>query len=159
MLLFGDYKCIPQLQSCSIFNFSSLVQGYSNLEDLLPRGVDTSSEENFDMSYFDYIFNNEEVFVTFMTIIMKLYNGDNVYLIVNHNNFYDHLSESLADIIKQRYGIISFFINEMSDYNDLLNRNIEVDFSVPGLYNLDNDKMRLMMIMEQMGAVPVEDYD
>lgn len=170
MLIFGDYKCFPQCDEMTmlnsnggfiVFNFSSFVQNCSQLTNLLPRGgVDCSSEENFDMSYFDYIYNDDAAFIDLMYIIDQLYKGINVFVIIEHTDFYDRLAESLAEIIKQRYGYVSFFINEYSDYENLFNNSDIGDFSILGLNNLDNDRVRFISLLQSVGMVKddPEDY-
>lgn len=168
MLIFGDYKCTPPIDTTqvlskggiAVYNFSSYVQNCPQLTDLLPKaGVDYSTEENFDMSYFDYIFNNNDAFIALMTIMMKLYEGYVVYLIINHTDLYDKLAESLAEIIKQRYGYGAFFINDTGDYEWVFHNLTYGDFSIPGLANLDIDKKRMMTIMYNLGILKEEDYD
>lgn len=167
MLLIGDYKCIPSIRvsqyisagEISVYNLSSYITDCVQITNLLPRGVDCSSEENFDMSYFDYIFSNDIVFMSFMTIINGLYNSNIVYLIINHNEFNDKVTESLVEIIKQRYGIIAYFINDPEDYNSLFINRHDNDFSIPGLTNLDLDKNRMIGILAMQNMLPEEDYD
>lgn len=168
MLIFGDYKCFPPTEYMGLlskggfvaFNLSSYVQGYPQLNNLLPKGVDCSSDESFDMSYFDYIFNNEFAFIDFMYIIIKLYEGATVFIFINHSDFYDKLAESLAEIIKQRYGHVSFFINEPDDYETIVHNLDCGDFSIPGLANLDIDRSRFLSILQSKGLFKddPEDY-
>ncbi|MDE6946224.1 MAG: hypothetical protein K2P14_03455, partial [Anaeroplasmataceae bacterium] len=83
MLIIGDYTCFPDGRTFPYFakngfvafNFSSFVQSCPQLTNLLPRGVDLSSPDAFDMTYFDYIWNNDYAFVDFMYIINELYKG------------------------------------------------------------------------------------
>lgn len=156
MLIFGDYTCIPNGNvfgnvPITVCNFSSYVQDCNQLLNLLPeRGVDSSSDENFDMSYFDYIFCNDRSFMDFMFIVTKLYEGHTVYIIINHTEFYDKLAESLAEIIKQRYGYLSYFVYDMGDYNMDFE---QAEFSVIGLNNLDMDKMRFLNLLGQMNML------
>lgn len=171
MLIFGDYKCFPDTNIIGLFNkggfvafnFSSYVQSCPQLSNLLPKGVDCSSDENFDMSYFDYIFKNDYAFIDFMYIINQLYNGATVFIFINHTEFYDKLTESLAEIIKQRYGYISYFINEPEDY-ELLMSELETSecgsFSAIGLSNLDIDRSRFLSLLQALGLFKdnPEDY-
>lgn len=163
MLIFGDHNCLPANVNIDspikVFNLSSYIQGYPSLSSLLPNGVGMMHPETFDMGYFDYIFNNDKAFAELMIIISELYNGNSVYLIITHSPFYDTVSESLAEIIKQRYGYISFFINEISDYLYIPRAENTGDFSILGLQNVDNDRMRYVNILESNGLVEIEDYD
>lgn len=170
MLIFGDYTCIPRddeltllnKTGLTVFNFSSYVQNCIQLTNLLPKsGVDCSSEENFDMSYFDYIFNTDFAFIDFMYLVYALYKGDNVYVIIQHTEFFDKLAESLAELIKQRYGYISFFINEYDDYESInIIDNDNGDFSIVGLGNLDIDKVRFVSLLQNYNIIKdnPEDY-
>lgn len=171
MLIFGDYTCIPygdeltalNKTGFTMFNFSSYVQNCAQLTNLLPKGgVDCSSEESFDMSYFDYIFNNDFPFIDLMYLVYQLYKGENVYVIIQHTEFFDKLAESLAELIKQRYGYVSFFINEYSDYESIINtlNTDSGDFSIVGLGNLDIDKIRFVSLLQQYNIIKdnPEDY-
>lgn len=159
MLIFGDYKCFPDGRTFpyfakngfAIFNFSSYVQNCPQLTNLLPRGVDLSSPDAFDMTYFDYIWNDDYAFIDFMYIINELYKGTSVYIFINHTDFYDQLAESLAELIKQRYGYIAYFINDPDDYDTIINKIDESNFSSIGLMNLDLDRTKFLGILQEKG--------
>lgn len=158
MLVFGDYTCIPIVgtitkQQFKIFNFSSCIQNYVQLSNLLPKGVDCSSDENFDMSYFDYIYNNDCAFMEFMTIITNLYSGENVYIIIDHVDIFDRIAESLAEIIKQRFGYLSYFVNESSDYDNINYITDSSSFSIPGLANFDLDRQKYVGLLYKSGLI------
>ena len=153
MLIFGDYTCIPKGEifpglELKIFNLSSYVQNCLQLRNLLPNGVDCSSDENFDMSYFDYIYKNDYSFMEFMTIITQLYAGSVVYIVIEHTDIFDRIAESMAEIIKQRFGYLSYFVNEMEDYSNIaMFHNQTGTFSIPGLVNFDLDRQRYVALL------------
>lgn len=167
MLIFGDYTCIPSPEivhsfagrQFTMFNLSSYVQSCFQLSNLLPKGVDCSSDENLDMSYFDYIYGNQYAFMDFMFIINELYKGSIVYLIINHTDFYDKLAESLSEIIKQRYGYLSYFVNDMDDYESILYNIDSGTFSIIGLSNFDNDRKKFLSIAYTNGLIKDEDTE
>lgn len=166
MLFIGDYRCIPSTEvahemncdNLTIMNFSSYVQQVPQLTNLVPRiRLDMSTEENFDMSYFDYIFNqNQWAFIDLMYVMNALYAGTSVYLIVNHSEYFDKVAESLAEIIKQRYGYLAYFINDMTDYSMISLSGVPGDFSVAGLTNLDIDRQSFMGILSTENLLPKE---
>lgn len=163
MLVFGSYTCIPSIQGqqFKIFNLSSCVQNCLQLSNLLPKGVDCSSDENFDMSYFDYIYGNDYAFIEFMTIMTHLYSGSNVYIIIEHVEIFDKIAESLAEIIKQRFGYLSYFVYEEEDYDNINYMTDSSAFSIPGLANFDSDRIRYVSLLYDNNMVQddPENYD
>ena len=56
------------------------------------------------------------------------------------------MNESLIKMIQQRYGYNAAVINDINDL-DYVNPE-DFSFSIQGLHNLDEDKKRLVMILE-----------
>lgn len=169
MLIFGDYACLPTQdivpvfgkRGFRVFNFSSYYMGCPQITNLLPKGIDCSTDENLDMSYFDYIYGDEYTFMDFMYVVTELYNGSVVYLLINHSELFDRLAESLAEIIKQRFGYLSYFVNDIDDYETIVNELDSCSFSAPGLVNFDNDRLRYLSILHAKGLFQddPENYD
>lgn len=167
MLFIGDYLSIPKGElldnlnrKCNlvVFNFSSFVEGVPQLTNLLPHGLDTSTEEQFDETYFSYIFVNDFAFIDMMYIIMEIYKGNHIYLIINKTPFYDRLIESFVEILKQRYGIIPYFINDVTDYEAILQHDDQTTFSTQGLINADIDRQRFLTLLYAHGIIKEEEY-
>lgn len=151
MLIFGKTDCLNYFteqfpkSDPLVLNFSSLREGY-DVVDLLPKvrfQLDDSQE--FDISYANYILNNDYQFIQLMKIIYPLYEGRDVYVLISNTNFYDILNESIFKLIQQRYGYIS---NEVHSEEDILYLK-EGSFSVQGLYNLDLDRLRLIGLLDK----------
>ena len=162
MLFIGNYKCIPSKEEIKdnnlvIFNFSSFVENVPQLLNLIPKcKLDYTDESNLYYSYYNYIFNNDYAFIDFMYIITKLYEGFSVYIIINDNDHYYNLAELLSEIIKDRYGYISIFINDHSDYENIKNKDNICNFSIHGLNLLDNDKYRFLNLLNMNGLIDLE---
>lgn len=161
MLLIGSYLTIPKGEilkdlnknGLTVFNIFSFVEGVPQLTNLLPRGLDTSTEEQFDQTYFNYIMTNDFAFIDMMYIVMEIYKGNNVYLIINDTPFYNKLVESLVEILKQRYGIIPYFVSEMPDYDSIMSHPDQTTFSTQGLIVADMDRQRFMMLLYNYGII------
>lgn len=149
MLLAGDYNCIPDIENLQIYNLSSLLEGYPSLGILPPvNHVDYMNELEFDISYSNYIMNNDTIFFEFFSkVIYPLYNGLDVFLIVTRNIFYDRITESLFKFIQQRYQYLSAIINEEDDIDHI---NPDIRFGINGIYNLDLDKDRWTVMYTQI---------
>lgn len=106
--------------------------------------LDTSNPE-FDIAYGNYIINNNIAFLNLMLIIIPVYLNPDclVQILINTSEFRDVATESLMKLIQQRYGYNSYIINEPEDfiYTE------EPDFSIPGLFTLDQDLNRYMCLL------------
>lgn len=143
MIIFGEYdKLIPR-ENLLVYNLTSYIEGFERI-DILPPFDIPYIDRNFDICYFNYIFNNDNIFTEFMKIIMALYYGFDVYILVSKDEgqMYDSISESIQKIIQQRYGILSNEINDIEDWDYLE----ESEFTIQGLYNLDCDKQRYSLL-------------
>lgn len=163
MLIVGDYTCIDAARDCitdlKVYNLSSLVEGYTQLTNLIPnRGV-YLGDDDYSIRYCNYIWNNDNVYLSFMTIMLNLYEGNDVYLIVTRNEFYDNLTESLLTIIKNRYGYCGLIINEKEDLKWITTNYDFGRFTEYGLIVLDNDRIKFMSILAANNMIKEEDYD
>jgi hypothetical protein len=78
-----------------------------------------------------------------MTIILELYNGNNVYLLISEQDEWSMvLIDSLMKLIQQRYGINGVMVNSMEDFIYAH----EESFADYGVMNLDQDKERYTYI-------------
>lgn len=148
MLLVGDYKCIPDfVDDLVIYNLSGFVIGYEKLL-LFPCDIITNQpmfwdEKSSDIAYGEMLLKDNILFVQMMKIIFNLYNGMNVFLIVNRSEVLDTLTESLLKFIQQRYGYNYQLLESVDDINIY----DDSSFSIQGLYNLDTtDKDRYLSL-------------
>lgn len=149
MLFLGDYNCIPDIDNLIIYNLSSLAEGYPRVDILPPvEDVNYTDDLGFDIFYCNYIMMNDSIFYEFFSKIMyPLYNGQDIFLIVTRNIFYDRISETITKFIQQRYQYLSAIINDKEDIYDL---NLDAGFGINGVYNLDIDKDRFTYLYTSM---------
>ena len=154
MLLYGTIENLNTPDNCIIYNFSSLNEKYTRLNLYPPKELGNKYDFNFDLNYAAYILNNDNIFFDLMMIIYNLYQGNNVYLLIDDD--LSGLKDSLLKFIKQRYGYNATRINTLEDliYSE------NTDFSKEGLLNLDIDKERLSYMLEserlKNGGTPYE---
>ena len=143
MLVMCDHRCINQevIYRSVIFNLSSLLEGFERINILPPFEMDRYSRD-FDIMYAQYLLGNDNTFYEFMKIIIAIYYGVDTIILVDRNELYECVNESLLKFIQQRYGLICNNINEIEDWEAVQ----ECDFTLQGLYNLDQDKERFTTI-------------
>ena len=144
-----------------IYNVSSMREGHENLQILIPPNViGKTFDREFDINYYNYIMQNNQVFMEFFRIIQDLYLNKNVYLMFGDDEWSENLCQSLLKIIQQRYGYNGYYIDNMNDYlyasmNDTSDFNKEY-----GIYNLDQDKMRYSYLVKQIQIrLPQDQYN
>lgn len=148
MLMYGTSQNIPDIENLRVFNLTGYTMDYQVLNLLVPGSqfVRLDSKE-FDMMYYEYIFNNDEAFLQFFVIIQQLYTGKSVYIISNEEDWCENLVESLLKVIQQRYGYNAVYITCEDDF--LQASNMLFDFEPFGLVNLDVDKYRYSYLVNQ----------
>jgi len=94
---------------------------------------------NFDIEYANALLTDINKFSDLMKLIYPLYVFSDVAVIVVYNPrsewLYDTL-ESISKFIQQRYGITSYLINDLNDF-EFVERS---DPNIFGITNLDHDK-------------------
>lgn len=142
MLLYGTIQGLNVTEGCVIYNFTSMNEKYPRLNLLPPIELGGEYDYNFDINYAQYILSDDNVFFDLMMIIYNLYQGHDVFILVDDD--LEGLNESLLKFIQQRYGYNAYKINNLEDL--LYTEN--TDFSKEGLLNLDIDKDRLSYMLE-----------
>lgn len=147
MLLYGDINNIQY--DCEIYNFCSLIEGYKDAKLMPPNSLGAISEYDFDIKYMHYILDNDYIFMNFMSIIIDLYYGKNVYLIISEKNdeWCSMITESLLKLIQQRYGIVAAKIDSFEDIFYVKDSTFNPYY---GLANLDMDKERYTYLCESI---------
>lgn len=130
------------------YNLSSYYSDVPTLEGLLPLPgcisqeviLGDATDPAFDVEYHNYIINNPVSFLQFMSIIIPAYTSPDtmVQIMIRSSNYRDVITESLLKLIQQRYGYNACIVNEIDDFVYAT----ESDFSIPGLFNLDQDLAR-----------------
>lgn len=150
--MYGNVHNIITTSNCVVYNFSSFSEKYTQLHLLPPREFGRDFNYQFDINYAQFIFSNDEVFFDFMMIIYPLYQGQDVFLIID--DCVEGLNESLLKLIQQRYGYEANYIGSEEDFIYAQ----ESSFSDIGLINLDQDKDRLAYMLESLrisqGGIP-----
>ena len=146
MLLFGNDSIVKQypnfvLMVDTVFNLSNSYEMGIGLDSLVPPFFPTEGKD-FDLNYANYILTNENAFTQMMHIVYSLYEGKNIFVMVGNGDYREYLTDSLIKFIQQRYGYNSYIINEIDDLLAVT----DSEFSIQGLYNLDQDKERYVML-------------
>lgn len=152
MIIMGNYRNIPngEFTIHSIVKLSGPIDGYTILDIMPPFELKFTFDNQFDRAYYDYIIQNDNVFFEFMSkLINPEYMNMNVYVIVNEGEGYDYINEALMKMIQVRYGIIVRYINERSDYYELVD-DTDRSFNVLGIPNLDADLDRFRSIVSRV---------
>ena len=146
MLAYGTSNVIEELgDGWKVYNLTSYREGLLTLNYLIPnleliRNLDGPT---FDMMYFNYIMSNDQVFYQFFgEIIMNLYNGLDVYLVINNDDYSEMFAETLMKIIQQRYGHTCYYFRMGLDVMSSKMRTNYQGFQPWALPTLDQDKER-----------------
>ena len=112
----------------AVFNLSSLYSGFIDLTKLITGVANVVSASgttmpipeyvnsiDFDLYYISYIFNNEDVFKSFMSLLSTAYEGIICVVMVQRDGYRDTIMESLIKIIQQRYGYNSWIVSDQED--------------------------------------------
>lgn len=135
----------------AIFNLSAPIDGDNivKLNELIPpldiiQRSQYDDEKIFDLLYADYILNNDLVFAQMFNIVYKLYEGEDVCVLISEEN---HLcctiTDSLLKFIQQRYGWNGNIVRTGGDYEVAE----DGDFTLNGIKTFDEDKERWVSIM------------
>ena len=154
MLIVTGVELLNNLQGFTVYNVSSMYEGIPRLNILPTAMINCGDEKMFDMSYANYILENDAIFSEMMKIMYSLYMNENVALLVTRNPVLDVITESLLKLIQQRYGYSAYLINCIEDLEYV---NIDFSFSLAGLYNFDIDKERFVVLNPQLFIGDVND--
>lgn len=134
------------------FNLSSPINyGYS-LATLIPDpqfiphevihgAMDTP---DFDIKYGQFIMLNRDQFLTFMNLVLPLYNDPCACVIVyiSSSPVRDLIMECLIKLIQQRYGYSSYIINNQEDIFYIRD---DMSFSPRGILSIQEDSDRAII--------------
>ena len=149
MLYYGNGLYIPD--DCKVFNLNSMREEYGRFRYLVPpNDLGKYLDRDFDIAYFNYIFQNDNVFMEFFSIVYELYINNDIFIIVDEAmDWSENIAESLFKAIQQRYGYNAYRVNSLEDYLYIKNSNIFPQFNPQwGIYNLDIDRQRYSMKIE-----------
>ena len=153
MLMCGPSKCLQYIDTSSfvVYNFTSMTEGFITIQNLIPPiNLGRYDSYNFDVNYYNFIFNNDYTFLSFFRIVQSLYTGKYVYIIFDEAYWSENLMESLLKIIQQRYGYNGYCVYDEDDVILAL-QNDDSNFNhYYGLNNLDIDKNRYQYLVKQL---------
>lgn len=155
MIIFSSLQFIPNellemkgIRQVVKYNLSSYYNDAPTLESLIPTPANIPedvirgdrSDPSFDIAYHNYIINNPQAFVEFMSIITPAFMSPEtlVHIMIKNSEYRDVITESLVKLIQQRYGYNVCIINEVDDFIYAE----ESDFSISGLFAYDADLVR-----------------
>ena len=143
-----EYLAYKGIRQVIKYNLSSYYNDAPTLEGLIPLPGCVSqdvvfgdaTDPAFDIEYHNYIINNPTSFLQFMSIIIPAYTSPDtmIQVMIRSSNYRDVITESLLKLIQQRYGYNACIVNELDDFM----YTTESDFSIPGLFTLDQDLAR-----------------
>lgn len=146
-----DMPFPKRLAESRVYNFTSLLEGVTRLFNLVPPFNMDYDALNFDITYANYILNNDVVFCDLMRIMTDIYNDYNVIILVGNED--EFVSESLQKFIQSRYGVISYNIEE---YNDIPVLD-KTEFDINGVFNIDNDMERYSVLLLRNNPDMIQD--
>ena len=158
MLLLGRINNLATTERTKILNFNSLNEKYPRLHLMPPMNLGSKNEYDFDMKYAAYILNDPNAFFDLMQIMYPLYEGEDVFLLVDDGPVMEMIVESFQKFIQQRYGYNAVRIYTQDDYIQAQNTRMQFDPTY-GLMNLDADKQRYAMMFMNINPVPQFDED
>lgn len=116
-------------KNISIFNLSSFYSGFIDITDLctmVPFSNNTAmipmefvQSVEFDRQYSYYITNNAALFTKLLMVISNSYEGNISIVLVQHDVYRDAIMESIIKLTQQRYGYMSWVINDIDDISVL----------------------------------------
>ena len=108
-----------------VFNLSSLYSGFIDLTDLctqiapinntgmiIPEFVQSI---DFDIQYASAVINNPNLFCKLLMILSATYEGSIAIVMVQRDPYRDAIMESIIKFTQQRYGIISWIVEDPED--------------------------------------------
>ena len=127
-------------------------------EYLLNNSFEDGDESTykFDMEYANQLYNDENSFIDLMVLMFavnggniannseeEILKGGDVIVLTNYSNiFMQVILDSLMKYIQQRYGIQSYIINDINDYDSLEYS----EFSNTGMCNFISDVSRFLYL-------------
>lgn len=174
----NDPRLIPWIQDkvkdgCPTYNLLSILEIGVRLDKLIPKKsvmdyllLKMSGEEDngdgydklFDQAYAAQIIGDDATFIHFMTLMSGVVGNEDVILISNYSSPSTMvILDSLLKLIKERYGLSAFLINELDDLNGLSLESSSIgDLNNHMVYSDDICRYNSLTNMVEVGATPEE---
>lgn len=160
MIIFtSNVNLIQYVKDPVVFNLSSYYSGFNNITNLITNVQIFNNTQlppnefiyspQFDGIYVNSIFNNNDLFMDFMKILMASYNGSNVVILIAHDDYRDAITESIIKLIQVRYGYNCWSVEDIEDL-ELLK---ESYFTPYGLLTLDKDIEQYQLMSYRLGTI------
>lgn len=105
----------------------------------------------FDIDYSNLILNNPQLFLYIMKIMINYYEGTNVLILIERDEYRDAITESIIKLIQARYGYNCWLINGIEDLEYIK----ETKINPMGLMVLDEDRNRYMELLVNNKSTPL----
>lgn len=145
-----------------VFNLSSLYSGFIDLTDLctqiapinntgmiIPEFVQSI---NFDIQYASAVINDPNLFCKLLMILSATYEGSIAIVMVQRDPYRDAIMESIIKFTQQRYGIISWIVEDPEDLFCIH----ETPFTPNGLITLIEDLKKFDELNGYANSISIE---
>lgn len=145
-----------------VFNLSSLYSGFIDLTDLctqiapinntgmiIPEFVQSI---NFDIQYASAVINDPNLFCKLLMILSATYEGSIAIVMVQRDPYRDAIMESIIKFTQQRYGIISWIVEDPEDLFCIH----ETPFTPNGLMTLIEDLKKFDELNGYANSISIE---
>ena len=152
----------PELIQHIVFNLSSLYSGFIDLTDLctqiapinntgmiIPEFVQSI---NFDIQYASAVINDPNLFCKLLMILSATYEGSIAIVMVQRDPYRDAIMESIIKFTQQRYGIISWIVEDPEDLFCIH----ETPFTPNGLITLIEDLKKFDELNGYANSISIE---
>lgn len=146
----------------NIFNLSSLYSGFIDLTDLCTglskinntgmRMPEFVQSVQFDINYASALTNDPNMFCKLSMIVSTVYEGIIPIILVQRDAYRDAIMESIIKFIQQKYGLISWIVEDPDDVLCIK----EHPITPYGLLNLNNDIKRFDAIYSERNGTSIE---
>ena len=145
-----------------VFNLSSLYSGFTDLTDLctqiapinntgmiIPEFVQSI---DFDIQYASAVINDPNLFCKLLMILSATYEGSIAIVMVQRDPYRDAIMESIIKFTQQRYGIISWIVEDPEDLFCIH----ETPFTPNGLITLIEDLKKFDELNGYANSISIE---
>ena len=115
MLLLGRIQNLATTERTKILNFNSLNEKYPRLHLIPPLDLGSKNEYDFDMKYAYYLLNDPNAFIDLMQIMYPLYQGEDVFLLVDDERFEQGINGLTAARLVEAYHVPAIAMGPSDD--------------------------------------------
>lgn len=166
MIIFThDLNILGCIHNPVIFNLSSYNSNFDSIASLTTsinniqmqfEGVPPNQYiyyQAFDIAYMNMVLSNNNLFIDLMKVMINAYEGNNVIILVQRDEYRDAIMESLIKLIQVRYGYDCWIVESIEDIECIK----ETKFTPMGLLTLDEDRKRYIQLYASGQAYMIGD--